>query len=99
MMGQVIAGTAPGLKTQAELFTDSWGHPAPPLQALAAYCHFAAIYRRSPVGLPLPAVLAHSEHEAWKSDELNHLLQKIAWNAVTHHPLSGVKATGKEDVR
>ena len=52
---KIIAGQAPGLKTQWELFRDSWGHPAPPLQALAAYCHFAVIYRRSPVGLPMPA--------------------------------------------
>jgi hypothetical protein len=27
------------------------GHPAVPVQVLAAYGHFAVIYRRSPVGL------------------------------------------------
>ena len=55
---KIVAGAAPGLKTQWDLFRDSWGHPQPPLQVLAAYCHFAVIYRRSPVGLPLPPELA-----------------------------------------
>lgn len=85
---KIIAGQAPGLKTQAELFADSWGHPTPPLKALAAYCHFAVIYRRSPVGLPLPKVLA--SNPSW-DEKLNRLLQELAWDAVIHHPLSGVK--------
>ena len=60
------------------------------LQALAAYCHFAVIYRTSPVGLPLPAVLAKANNTAW-DEKLNRLLQELAWDAVTHHPLTGVK--------
>ena len=83
----IIAGRVPGLKTQAELFTDSWGHPAPPIKALAAYCHFAVIYRRSPIGLPRPAVLAGNRK--W-GVAMNRLLQRLAWAAVTQHPLSGV---------
>lgn len=54
---KIMTGQAPVLKTQAELFTDSWGHPSLPLKVLAAWCHFAVIYRRNPVGLPLPEVL------------------------------------------
>jgi len=57
---KIIAGEAPGLKTQEDLFSDAIGHARPPLQALAAYCHFAVIYRRSPVGLPVPAVICRS---------------------------------------
>jgi hypothetical protein len=91
---KIIAGKAPGLKTQEDLFTDANGHARPPLQALAAYCHFAVIYRRSPVGLPLPAVLAKAKNPDW-DDKLNRLLQELAWDAVTHHPLSGVKAEAK----
>jgi hypothetical protein len=82
---KIIAGQAPGLKAQAELFTDSWGHPTPPVMALATYCHFAVIYRRSPVGLPIPGVIAN-----W-NEQLNRLLQELAWDAVIHHPLSGVR--------
>lgn len=82
---KIIAGQAPGLKTQADLFTDPLGHPKPALRALIAYCHFAVIYRRSPVGLPQP--------KSWAlDDKLNRLLQELAWGAVTQHPLSGVHA-------
>jgi hypothetical protein len=83
---KIIAGQAPGLKTQEDLFTDAIGHARPPLQALVAYCHFAVIYKRSPVGLPMPAVLSKSANP-----ELNRLLQELAWEAVTNHPLSGVR--------
>jgi len=88
---KIVAGEAPGLKVQWDLFRDNWGHPQPPLQVLDGYCHFAVIYRRTPVGLPLPPELERDEKLTDK-DELNHLLQELAWDAVTHHPLSGVKA-------
>jgi hypothetical protein len=91
---KILAGQAPGLKTQNDLFTDAIGHARPPLQALAAYCHFAVIYRRSPVGLPMPAVLRKGKKPEW-DEKLNRLLQELAWDAVTHHPLSGAKAEGK----
>jgi hypothetical protein len=55
---KLAAGQAPGLKMQWDLFRDSWGHPDAPLQVLDAYCHYAVIYHRSPVGLPMPKVLA-----------------------------------------
>jgi hypothetical protein len=87
---RIMAGAAPGLNTQSDLFTDAWGHPSPPLQWVSAYCHFSVIYRRSPVGLPVPAVLVGKP--ACDTD-LNRLLQQLAWNAVTQHPLSGVKTT------
>ena len=85
---RIIAGTAPGLKKQSELFVDAWGHPAPPLKALAGYCHFSAIYRRSPVGLPLPAIL--SVNPNWDL-ALNRLLQELAWTAVSQHPMAGAR--------
>jgi len=88
---KILAGQAPGLETQEDLFTDAVGHAKPPLQALAAYGHFAVIYRRSPVGLPLPAFLAKGGPPA-EIDKLNRLLQELAWDAVTQHPLSGVTA-------
>jgi hypothetical protein len=88
---KILAGEAPGLKKQSDLFTDANGHAKPPLQALAAYCHFAVIYRRTPVGLPVPPVLAGSDDK----ERLNRLLQELAWDAVTHHALSGVKEVTK----
>ncbi len=85
---RVIAGQAPGIATQAELFTDGIGHVRGPVQALNAYCHYAVIYRRSPVGLAVPGVLAREKRE--DEGKLNRLLQELAWEAVTAHPLSGV---------
>ena len=87
---KIIAGQAPGLKVQEELFADPLGHPAPAMQALEAYCHYAVIYRKSPVGLPVPSVLAKSKIPADQIKPLNQLLQVLAWDAVIHHPLSGV---------
>lgn len=87
---KIIAGEAPGLKSQEDLFTDAIGHATPPLQALVSYCYFASVYRRSPVGLPLPAVLEKANNANW-GEELNRLLQELAWEAVSQHPLSGVK--------
>jgi hypothetical protein len=88
---KIVAGQAPGLRAQWDLFRDCWGHPQPPLQVLSGYCHFAVIYRRSPVGLPLPVELAKDDKLTDK-DQLNRLLQEIAWEAVKQNPLSGVKA-------
>ena len=83
---KVIKGEAPGIKTQNELFTDALGHPGPQIRVLSAYCHFAVIYRRSPVGLPVVSQLTKLP----EAEKLNRLLQEIAWKTVTGHPMSGV---------
>ena len=83
---KVIAGQAPGIKKQSELFTDPIGHVNHQIKVLETYCHYAVIYRRNPVGLPVPKILA-AQPEA---EALNKLLQELAWNAVKSHPLSGV---------
>jgi hypothetical protein len=87
---RIIAGKAGGLKAQSELFTDITGHGTKPLQVLVAYCHFAVIYRRSPVGLPIPEILAKDQKAEWGPETVR-VLQEVAWEAVTQHPLSGVK--------
>ena len=84
---RVAEGTAPGITQQTDLFKDDLGHPLPPLSVLVTYCHFAAIHQRSPIGLPVPAALK----EAPQATELNALLQQIAWDTVSHYPMSGVK--------
>jgi len=85
---KIIAGEAPGITKQSELFRDPIGHPNGQIMALATYCHFAVIYGRSPVGLPVPTIIAKLP----EAEKLNTMLQQIAWDAVTSHPLSGVKA-------
>lgn len=86
---RIVAGKAPGLKEQNDLFTDPIGHAKAPLAALVAYCHYGVIYRKSPVGLPMPSIL--SKTKIAEAEELNRLLQELAWEAVTQHPLSGVR--------
>ena len=89
---KIVKGEAPGLKAQAELFRDNWGHAQAPLQILSSYCHFAVIYRRSPVGLPLPNPLkALKDVSDEDKAKLNTLLQQIAWDTVSAHPMSGIK--------
>lgn len=114
---KLVAGQAPGLKMQWDLFRDSWGHSEAPLQVLDAYCYFAAVYHRSPVGLPMPGVLANMKYVGLArpkartakgatpvpgtpagsipisqedKEKLNRLLQEIAWDTVSHHPMTGV---------
>jgi len=88
---KIIAGEAPGLKRQEDLFSDALGHGKAPLKALVGYCDFAVIYRRNPIGLPVPAVLKEAKLGD-QEEKLNRLLQELAWEAVVNHPLSGVRA-------
>ncbi|NBV20904.1 MAG: hypothetical protein EBS05_02760 [Proteobacteria bacterium] len=85
---RIVEGKAPGLKAQAELFRDPLGHATPPLALLVTYCQFAAIYQRSPVGLPVHPSIKTLPQAA----ELNALLQQLAWEAVSKYPMSGVKS-------
>ena len=88
---KIIKGEAPGLKQQGDLFRDNWGHANPPLQILSSYCHYAVIYRKSPVGLPMPSTFK-SLKDMSDDDKakLNSLLQQIAWDTISQHPMSGV---------
>jgi hypothetical protein len=87
---KIMAGGVPGLKKQADLFSDDLGHAREPLKVLVVYCHYAVIYRRSPVGLPIPMLLKKAKNPAW-DEKLNRMLQELAWDAVSKEPLSGVK--------
>lgn len=88
---KIVKGEAPGLRRQSDLFRDNWGHALAPLQVLSSYCHFAVIYRRSPVGLPVPKALA-SLKDVGDEDKatLNALLQQIGWETVSAHPMTGI---------
>lgn len=79
---KLAAGKVPGLRGQRDLFSDAWGHPREAVQVLSGYCHFAVIYRTSPVGLPLPNVLAGAKMDASDKSALNLLLQNLAWETV-----------------
>lgn len=84
----VVAGQAPGIKRQSELFTDPIGHGRAPVEALATYCNFACIWGRSPVGLDD----GDRELDAIHPD-LRPFLQQIAWETVTRHSLAKMGAS------
>lgn len=83
-------GKLPGMAKQSGLFLDPIGHPNVPVIALATYCYYAAVYQRSPVGLPVPKFLADAKRPEWDA-KFNTVLQEIAWEAVTNEPLAGVR--------
>lgn len=84
----VLEGKAPGITKQSQLFRDALGHPEARLAALITYCHFAAIFGRSPAGLPVPESL----QGAPEPEKLNAVLQQIAWDTVSKYKMSGVQA-------
>ena len=79
---KIIAGQAPGLKVQEDLFSDELGHGKPSLMALVAYCNYAVMYRRSPVDLPVPEILKQAKLGD-QAEDLNRLLQELAWEATS----------------
>ena len=80
-----------GLTDQDNLFRDTIGHPAPPLEILNTYLHFAVLYGKSPVGLPMPSLLKNAKKEAW-NEKLNRTLQEIAWETASKYSYSGLIA-------
>lgn len=84
----------PGLDLQSDLFVDA-AHPSPPLEALNAYLHFAVLYGRSPVGLPMISALKNANRKVW-DEKLNRTLQEIAWQTAVNYPPSGVDSTGRK---
>ncbi len=86
---KIIARQAFDLTSQDALFLDEMCHPSPILQTLASWlATFAVIYRKSPVGQPVPRELASPKLP--NEEKVNRLLQDLAWQAVTEHPLSGM---------
>jgi hypothetical protein len=81
----------PGLASQDGLFRDPISHPAPPLEALNTYLHYAVIYGQSPVGLPALDLLKKAKKDAW-DEKFNRTLQEIAWETASNYPFSGIKA-------
>lgn len=81
----------PGLSSQGELFVDPV-HPSPPLEALNTYVHFAVLYRRTPVGLPMPALLKNVPGKPW-TEPFNRTLQTIAWETASRYAYSGIITT------
>ena len=82
---EVLAGRVPGITKQTELFRDGLGHVTQPLQDVVAYTWFAAIYRKSPVGMT-----ALDTEGTPESKEAHRVMQQVAWESVLEEPYSGV---------
>jgi len=78
----VVDGKYPGVTKQSELFKDAL-HAKEHVNLLTAYCNFAAIYQKSPVGLKLEMKDI--------TDEQHAILQKLAWETVSQYPHAGLK--------
>ncbi len=82
----VLEGQYPGVTKQSDLWTDAMPHPGEHVMALSGYCHFAAIYRTSPIGLKISRFKE-------LTDEQHAILQKLAWETVSNYPHAGVAGT------
>jgi hypothetical protein len=92
---RVVKGEVPGVVKQSELVRDDLGHGKEAVYVLNAYCHYAVIYGRSPVGLPVPDALTKAGFGE-NTKKVTTILQEIAWAAVCDEPASGVKAAAGE---
>jgi hypothetical protein len=92
LRARIIQKKFPGLDKQSQLFIDQIGHPSTPQVVLNAYLHFATLYGRSPVGLPMPSLLKKANNPKW-DESFNKELQELAWKTVINYPASGVKST------
>ena len=70
----IVAGKVPGVTKQSAVWSDAMPHAGPLAAELAAYCNYAAIYRRSPEGLDVKEGVP-AEQRA--------ILQKLAWERST----------------
>ena len=107
LMDEVAAGKFPGIKDAGELFMSSaptpkanyheggWG-PGRHLIALAAYCHYATLYRSSPEGLEVPFPEFKTKPKGAPAEislgkltaAENEILQRIAWETVSKYSYS-----------
>ena len=92
---RIAHNEVPGLTKQGELFNDVMSHPSAPLEALNTYLHYAVLYDRSPVGLPMPGLLKRAKREAW-DEKLSRSLQELAWETAAKYPYSGVTSATKK---
>ena len=71
------------------LWRDKLGHLGPGLDYLEGYVFYATLYGKSPE--PIEKRLVTKSRATFPSAELDKVFRKIAWEAVSNHPLSGVK--------
>ena len=89
-----LRGELPGVKginrfigkNERSLWKDRLGHLGPGFERLEGYVFYATLYGKSPERIKEEIFPV----EEYPSPELDKIFRKIAWQAVTNHPLSGV---------
>ncbi|MEX0320570.1 MAG: hypothetical protein AB3N63_00275 [Puniceicoccaceae bacterium] len=71
------------------IWRDVTGHLGPGFDRLEGYVFYATLYGKSPELITEPVEFA--DGPGYPGKELDKVFRKIAWKAVTGHPLSGVK--------
>ena len=92
-----VKGELPGVESLHKLVTrkdrsiwwDHRGHLGPGFDRLEGYVFYATLYKKSPELIKTEIALPKSRQN-FPSPELDKLFRKIAWEAVTENPLSGV---------
>lgn len=73
---------------ERSLWRDTLGHLGPGFDRLEGYVFYATLYRRSPE--LIKGDIDFNGGDDYPSRELDRTFREIAWQAVIHHPLSGV---------
>lgn len=100
-----LRGELPGIEgvhrvvggKERSLWRDQLGHLGPGFERLEGYVFYATIYGRSPE--LLKGDIDFGDKGDFPSRELDRIFRKIAWQAVIHHPLSGVRDADGDGVR
>lgn len=82
-------------KKERSIWRDRTGHLGPGFDRLEGYVFYASIYGKSPELITNEIRFKRSEYPG---EELDRMFRKIAWQAVTGHPLSGVVDEDKDGI-
>lgn len=93
-----VEGKLPGVESlhtlvtgkERALWRDHRGHLGPGFDRLEGYVFYATLYKKSPELIEKEIDFA-AKHENYPGSDLDKLFRKIAWQAVTENPLSGVR--------
>jgi hypothetical protein len=83
-------------KKERSLWHDHLGHLGPGLGDLEGYVFYATLYGRSPELIEDDVNFRRDSN--YPSRELDRMFRRIAWQAVTNHPLSGVVDADKDGI-
>jgi hypothetical protein len=81
---------------ERSLWRDTLGHLGPGFDRLEGYVFYATLYGKSPE--LIEGEVAFGGNKDFPSPELDAIFRKIAWEAVTGHPLSGIVDQDRDGV-